>query len=482
MKILLVNPMYDIEKYYGKLYKMGFKFPPVGLTYLAGYIREKGHDVLIYDFQVNKSNFRNFFNKYQPELVGITCQTAIFYSTLRLANEIKKENRNTIVVAGGAHASYRPNDFFEESSDIDVVVRGEGEITFLEIINYYQHHNISLEDIKGISFKQNDEIINNPPRELIENLGSLPLPAIDLLPLDKYKVSPDNYLGGRVGLIATSRGCPYNCIFCSCKQAFNRKYRARGLDKVFDEIKFYIEYYNISQLFIMDDCFTLNRRRTEEFCERMITTGYNKKVRWWCQSRADLTDKNLLKKMKEAGCMIISFGIESGVQRILDSISKNITKNEIKQAVKLAKKVGLQPRGSFIIGLPGESFLDSISTIYFALSLPLSQAKFGIATPFPGSQLWDIALSEGQVKDRNENWDRFTVWSSYSKYEPVYIAKGRKKWELKLLQKVANTIFYIQPSVFLSYIKRIENYNDFKYIAKAGLKFIYATFSKKPAN
>lgn len=479
MKVLLINPPYEIEKYYGKLSKLAFSFPPVGLTYLASCVREKEHSVYIYDFQVESQNFLDFIKYYQPDIIGITCQTATFYSTIKLTKDIKIDFPKTPIVVGGAHPSYRPRDFFEKNYEVDIVVRGEGEITFLEILYYYQNHHCELKDIKGISYKQNDQIFDNPPRELIKNLDTLPLPAIDLLPLEKYHVSPDNYLGGQVGLITTSRGCPYGCIFCACKSAFNRTYRAWSLDKVFEEIKYYIENYNISQLWIMDDCFTLDRKRTFEFCERMIATGYNKKVRWWCQSRADLADEKLLKKMKEAGCMILSFGIESGVQRILDGIAKKINKNQIKKTVKLAKKVGLDPRGSFILGLPGESFIDSLKTICFGLSLPLAQAKFGTATPFPGSELWDIAVADGQVKEQGENWDRFTVWSSYSKYNPSYLAKGRRQWELKILQKFANTAFYLRPSVMLSYLKRIKNFHDLKYFIRSVFTFFTASFTKE---
>ena len=300
MKILLINPPYDIENYYGNLSEIAFIFPPVGLTYLAGFVRERGCRVYIYDFQVEKQDFYEFLKKFQPDLIGITCQTALFYNTLKLATRIKEIFPKVPVIVGGAHASYRPHDFFE-SPNIDLVVRGEGELTLSEIADYYQKGNLRLEDIKGISFKKNGKIIDNPHRELIEDLDILPLPAIDLLPLEKYHTSPDNYLGTGVGLITTTRGCPFNCVFCACKLAFERTYRKRSLDKVFEEIKYYLDKYNISQLFIMDDCFALDKKRTIEFCERMAKTGYNKRVLWWCQTRVDLVDEELLEKMREGG-------------------------------------------------------------------------------------------------------------------------------------------------------------------------------------
>ena len=477
MKILLINPPYDIENYYGKLSKLAFIFPPVGLTYLASYCRQFNHEFDIYDFQVDKRNFEKYIKEFKPDLIGITCQTALFYNTLDLAKKIKKIFPNIPIVVGGTHPTYRPNDFFE-SPDIDIVVKGEGEETLKDLLSHYDKKDITLEKINGISFKKDGNIISNENRELIKNLDVLPIPAIDLLPLEKYRVSPDNYLGGQVGLISTSRGCPYGCIFCACKEAFNRTYRSRDLNKVFDEIKYYIDNYNIKELFVMDDCFGLDRERAIQFCKGMIKRGYGEKLLWWCQIRVDVVDEELLTYMREAGCKIVSFGIESGVQRILNTIAKRVTLKQIIKAVKLVKKVGLEPRGSFILGLPTETLRDSFKTILFSLKLPLSQAKFGLATPYPGTELWNIALEEGQVKEKGEDWNRFSQMAAYTKYNPPYIAKGRKVFELVFLQKFANIIFYFKPSVIFSFIKRIKNFNDFKYFLKSVYGFLLGSIKK----
>lgn len=478
MKILLINPPYNIENYYGKLSELAFIFPPVGLTYLASYLRKFDHKLDIYDFQVDDRDFEKFIKKFKPDLVGITCQTALFYNTLDLAKKIKEIFPRVPILAGGSHATYRPNGFFEDSDNIDVVVRGEGEETLKDLADYFNKKQKSLKSIKGISFKDNNKVIHNSARELIKDLDVLPMPAIDLLPLEKYKVSPDNYLGDKVGLINTSRGCPFGCIFCACKEAFNRTYRARDLENVFDEIKYYIDEYKIAELFIMDDCFGLERERAIKFCDGMIARGYHKKLLWWCQIRVDLVDEELLRKMKEAGCKIVSFGIESGVQRILNFISKKVTLKQIEKAVKTARDVGLEPRGSFILGLPTEKFSDSIKTILFSLKLPLRQAKFGLATPYPGTKLWEIALEQGQVKDEGEDWDRFSQMAAYTKYSPSFIPKGRKAGELIFLQKLANIIFYFKPSVAFSFLKRVKSFDDFKYFANSLFKVIFSSIKK----
>jgi len=477
MKVLLINPPYDIENYYGKLSKLAFIFPPVGLTYLASYCRQFDYEFDIYDFQVDKRDFKKYLKNFKLDVIGITCQTALFYNTLDLAKKIKKILPKVPIIVGGTHPTYRPDDFFE-SSDIDVVVRGEGEEILKDLLSYYNNKNINLEEINGINFKRDGQIIRNKNRELISNLDVLPTPAIDLLPLERYRVSPDNYLGGQVGLISTSRGCPFGCIFCACKNAFNRTYRARNLEKVFEEIKYYLDNYNIKELFVMDDCFGLDKQRAIQFCKEMIKRGYHKKLLWWCQIRVDVVDEELLIYMKKSGCKIVSFGIESGVQRLLNSIAKRVTLEQIVKAIKLVKKVGLESRGSFILGLPTETFKDSLKTILFSLKLPLSQAKFGLATPYPGTELWDIALKENQVKEKGEDWNRFSQMAGYTKYNPPYIAKGRNISELIFLQKFANVIFYFKPGVILSFIKRIKSFDDFKYFLKSVYSFFLGSIKK----
>ena len=227
----------------------------------------------------------------------------------------------------------------------------------------------------------------------------------------------------------------------------------------------------------MDDCFGLDRERAVSLCKGMISRGYNKRLLWWCQIRVDLVDRELLTYMKEAGCKIVSFGIESGVQRILDKISKRVTLAQIEKAVKLVNKVGLEPRGSFILGLPTETLRESLQTIFFSLRLPLKQAKFGLATPYPGTELWNIALAEGQVKDVGEDWNRFTQMAAYTKFSPSYIPRGRKASELIFLQRFANMVFYFKPSVIIMFLRRIKNFNDFKYFFKSVLKFFNGSLS-----
>lgn len=476
MKVLLVNPPYNIEKYYGKISKLGFRFPPMGILYLAAYVRQFGHEVKAYDFQANENDFFSLLEGFKPAVVGITCHTALVYSTVRLARQIKNRLRDCCIVVGGSHPSSRPEDMLKEAA-IDIAVRGEGEITFYKILESLGHK-MALEEIDGITFRKNGLFIKNKDRELISDINTLPLPALDLLPFDNYHCSPDLRIGKKVMMLSTARGCPFQCTFCAIKETFNRSYRSRNMEMIFKEIDYYIKIFSADGLFIVDDLFTRNKKRVLEFCEEMIKRGYSKNMKWWAQTRADCVDEEMLKKMKEAGCAMLSFGIESGVDRLLKVIKKNITSKQARKAVLMANRVGLDARGSFILGLPTETFSDSIRTILFGLSLPLHRLKFGLATPYPGTELWYTALREGQVSE-DEDWERFSSMAGYTSHKAPYVPVNRGSGELKLLQLTGNFMFFLKPSVIVSIARYYMSFGDMQGLISAVKEFVKATFLSK---
>jgi len=476
MRLLLVNPPYHIEKYYGRIAKLGFSFPPIGILYLAAYIRQFGYEVKTYDFQANEENFFDLLRDYKPEVVGISCHTALVYSTILLAKQIKERLKDCCIVVGGTHPSCRPQDLLKEEA-IDIVVRGEGEITLYEILEYVKGKR-RLTEIDGLTFRKDDTFINTKDRELIKDINILPMPALDLLPLDNYHCSPDLRIGKKVMMLSTARGCPYQCTFCAMKEAFNRTYRHRNVDMIFKEIDYYVQNYSADGLFIVDELFTANKRRVFEFCDKMIKSGYSKNIKWWAQTRADCVDKEILVKMHEAGCRMLSFGIESGVDRLLKVIKKNITTKQVREAVRMVSTVGIDARGSFILGLPTESFFDSIRTIIFGLSLPLHRLKFGLATPYPGTELWETAVQEGQISE-DENWDRFSSMAGYTSHEAPYIPRGRTSRELKSLQLFANLIFFLRPSTVVSVLRYYISFGDIKGLFYSFKEFMKATFLRK---
>ena len=477
MKAMLINPPYDAKKYYGKLSSLRFLFPPVGLLHVASYVRARGGRISLFDFETSEKEFKQELIAFKPDIIGITCQTALVNNTITLCKEIKDIYRDVPIVVGGNHPSIRPMDLLETGL-VDYIVRGEGEITFYELAKAI-YNGGSIAEIKGISYLDaKTKLINLPNRELIEDLDTLPMMAIDLLPIEKFHTSPDLLLGKRTALILTSRGCPNKCIFCALKEGFrHNRYRTRSIRNIFDEIDYYRERYDIDSLFIMDDTFTLNRQKVDAFCDMMISLGYSKDIKWWAQTRVDTVNEELLLKMKKAGCEILSYGLESGVQKLLNIIRKRTTVEGMREVIRISKRADLNVRGSFILGLPEESIMDSLRTIYFGLSLPLDRVKFGLATPYPGTELWDIAEREGQINEP-EDWDRFTQMAGFTKSRPAYIPKNRHALELKVLQVMANTLFYLKPRIFAKMINQYAHYNLMGKFLKSTLRYLWATFSR----
>jgi radical SAM superfamily enzyme YgiQ (UPF0313 family) len=409
--------------------------------------------------------------------VGISCQTALVYSSLELASMIKKIRPGTFIVAGGVHPSIRPLDLLY-NGDIDIVVRGEGEETFAEIVKRWLA-NIPVDNVAGTSLiAPGGGVRNNPKRPLAKDIDVYPMPALDLVPLDKYRISPDLRTGDRFGMVLTARGCPYDCIFCANKLLTERTYRARSVKSVIDEIEYYLKTTGVTQLMIIDDNFTVNRKRTIELCEEFIRRGYPDKFNWWAEARVDCLDQELLNIMKKAGCSILSLGLESGNQRLLDLIKKNITLEKTKEAVKMIKRSGIKSRASFILGLPTETKQETINTIKFAYGLPIDQVRFAIATPFPGTVLWDIAVKEGRVDPTNIDWTKLSLMGGYTDHDPMYYPEGRTAKEMKSFQKTANLMFYLRPSIIFGFLGRIKSPSDLKHMFKGLFYLLRSSFSK----
>ena len=479
MKILLVNPPYDIKRYMGGLAKVGWVFPPVGLLYIAAYIRQLDAtlQVKIYDSQVEEQDFREYLEQFSPDVVGITCQSALVYSTLETARLVKEKRPETLVVVGGVHASIRPGDLLA-SKDIDLVVRGEGEETFQEICAAFLCQG-GYAGIAGLSYKdETSQTIDNPDRPISADLDSYPMPALDLVPIEKYRISPDMRTGNRLGLIITSRGCPYDCMFCCNKLLTKRTYRLRSIPSVLEEIEYYLEHYQINQLMIFDDNFAVDKKRTLELCAEFVRRGYPQKFTWWAEARVDVLDEEILTAMKEAGCTIISLGLESGNQRLLDLIKKNITLEQTRKTVEMIHAVGIKSRASFILGLPSETREESQRTIRFAYSLPLDQVRFSIATPFPGTELWDIAVQEGRIDPRQIDWTKLSLMGGYADFLPLYYPQGRSGEEMKRLQRRANLFFFLRPRIVRGYFNRIRSLDDLAHMAKGLFYLIKASLAK----
>ncbi|AEC52607.1 methyltransferase [Pyrococcus sp. NA2] len=432
MRILLILP--PTESAIKRV--VGTTGPPLGLAYLASMVREE-HDVKIIDGIAEDLTFSDVMKRikrYDPDIVGITATTSAMYDAYTVAKIAKRINEDVFVVMGGPHVTFTPELTMKECPCIDAVVRGEGELTFKELVEALEK-NRPLKGILGLSYrKENGKIKNEPPRPLIQNIDEIPMPSYDLLPMDRYKVD-----GTPFGTIMTSRGCPFNCVFCSSSLQFGKRWRGHSVDRVIEELSILRNEYGKKEIEFLDDTFTLNRKRAIDIAMRIKREGLD--ITWTASSRVNTFNEKIAKAMKEGGCHTIYFGIESGSQRILDFIGKGITPKQSIDAVKTAKKAGLRTLGSFIIGFPDETREEVETTIRFAKKVGVDFAQFTIATPYPGTRLWAYAVEHNLLLTRN--------WRKYTTIDPVMKLKHFTPEQISRLLRKAYLSFYLRPKVLI---------------------------------
>ncbi|MBU0957630.1 MAG: B12-binding domain-containing radical SAM protein [Nanoarchaeota archaeon] len=466
MKLMLIVPPNTLEERYGSLSGIGTLYPPLGLAYLAAYAEEKGHEVKVIDSEAEGYGYEDInkiAKKFEPDLVGMSTYCTTLNKAYRVAENLKKII-DVKVVLGGAQATLEPEKTLS-NKNIDFVIYGEGEKSLGELMEVLNGDVKEFSKVKGLVYKNSKgEIKVNKKRELIKDLDEIPLPARHHFPMNLYHSSA-NLRGKRTLNIMTSRGCPYQCTYCAGSLIFGTNFRFVSTDKVIEEIKQMRDEYKIDSIQFYDETFTVNRKRVIELCDKMIKDKLN--LTWSCFTRVNLVDKELLKKMKDAGCYLIFYGFESGVQRLLNMINKGITLEQSLKAVKMTHEVGIETWGSFILGLPSETKEETKETIEFALKLNPTFIQFPIAIPFPGTKMHEQALQHGKLK---EDWDNFTAWD-----EVVYVTKGRSEKELKEAVKNAYKKFYLRPSYIINRMKSIYKLpikNSFALAKAAFLTFI----------
>ena len=382
----------------------GIKIPPLGLAYIAATLEAKGYSVRILDLNIqphSDTTIEAYLKDQQPKIVGFTCLTPFYTNVLTLAR-IAKESINTIIIVGGAHATALPEDMLNQDV-IDYVVLGEGEKVMAELSQALLEKNREVDLIKGIAYKKDDKIHRMDQFNYIQNLDDLPFPARHLLQIDKY-TSPQ-YKKANITSIITSRGCPYNCIFCDYRFLMGPKFRRRSPENVISEIKECLNKFNVNHFSFRDSTFTFDDNWIFAFCGAI--KKHKLAFTWDCNGRANLVNQKMLSAMKEAGCTMISYGIESGDQKILNFANKNLTIDQSLNAVKLTRKLGIETLCYFIFGLPGENNQTIKNTISFAKKLNPDFAQFSLATPFPGTPIYSYAKENNLIRP-GITWDEYS--------------------------------------------------------------------------
>jgi len=453
MDTLLINP-YDENAVKNGL---GFISPPLNLMYLGGALEEASYNVKIVDDDLEQLGYNKIckiLSKEEPPLVGITATTSTIKNALEYAKLVKKILPDSLTVIGGPHPTFMPIETLKSCPDLDVVVIGEGEKTITELAGLsLDENNGHLTNIKGIAYRDNDNIKLNPPRELIKDLDSIPFPARHLVPFESYGTTQE-----KSSDMITSRGCVFNCSYCSSSLIMGKKFRTRSPENVVDEIEYLIDRYKVENIGFIDDTFMLNKRRAKTIADEIKKRGLD--IRFAASSRVDMVNKSLIEKLRSAGLTTLYYGVESGSQRILDLMKKGITLKQAENAVKATKDVGVEVLTSFILGFPGETQEEMDKTIDFSIKLNADYSQFSILTPFPGTPIYH-ELKKKKLLD-TENWKKYTVLKSVIKYEELGLSK--QLVERKLAQ--AYLKFYARPKYLLKH----------RHMFKVMLETIYRIF------
>jgi anaerobic magnesium-protoporphyrin IX monomethyl ester cyclase len=461
-RVLLVNPPQ----------KTRYPQPSLGLASLAAVLESSGHNVKILDMPALKLSELSAETILQekPDIIGITAMTPTLNAALAVAKKVKETSNNTLVALGGPHATVLPEETLEKAYDLDFVIRGEGEQTFADLVNHLQGNKTGLEKVSGLTYRKEECVRSNDYRSLIADLDTLPFPAFHLLPLDKYRIHPPFGRRKPILPIITSRGCPYRCLFCS-KSVFGKKYRVNSPNYVISEIQSLIERFGVREIKFYDDSFTLNRKRVLEICRLLKENKID--IQWTCETRVNLVDRDLLDVMKEAGCYMIEYGVESGVQDILNTLKKDVTVNQVHDSFKLTHDAGIETVAYFMIGSPGESVRTIEETISFSKKLDPDFAQFSIATPFPGTELYELALESGQVPN---SWNGYVYADLESVDNPSFNSKLLSRAELGSLNKKAYMAFYLRWRYLAKRLKKMRTVDDFR-TSVSGLSMLLQSVS-----
>ena len=373
-----------------------FRFPPLGLGYIAAALKKQGVEVELVD-----CTFMGFheaverIKRAKPQIVGFYSMFSMKKTTLELAQTLRDGGLDgCLFVVGGPLPSWAPEGFLDV---FDVVAVGEGEKTMSELVDCVVQGK-ELIGVKGLVFKDGKRIVNTGSREFIEDLDSLAFPTRDLFDNEAYKKYYRDRFGYSITSMITSRGCPFSCDFCS-RPIFGADMRTRSVGSIVDEVE-EIAALGYDRVWFADDCFTLNRNHLLGVCSEIVKRGVD--VGWECLSRVDTMDAQVAEGMKRAGCIGVFFGIESGNDSVLDIMKKKITTAQAKHAVYEAKAAGLKVGAFFIVGYPGESDKTVLDTVRFASSLPLDYLSFTLPYPIPGTPLYERVKGKGVLI---EDWE-----------------------------------------------------------------------------
>ncbi len=405
MKFSFINPgpnpglpIEDVKKMVGAA-------PPLGMLYIATMLRNEGVEVSMIDEGTQGFSLKgavDWVKKEDPDILGFSTCSSSGRKAAMIAAEVKKENPNVFIVFGNIYATFNAERILKKYPFVDIIVRGEGEHTSLELVRCIEK-NRNLKEVQGITFRSKNGISATPDRPLIKDVDSIPFPDREMLSVDYHNTTAGINVGPRkFSSFISSRGCVFQCSFCGCRRLARNLWRSRSVENIIQELHF-LASQGYKQFLFVDDNFTLNPKRVVKICQRMRKEKID--VEWFAEGRVDQCSFDMLREMVRANCRMIYFGIENATQKVLDYYKKQQTPKQAKTAVRNARKAGVDVIvGSFILGAPNETREEIRNTIKFAQQLEVDIPQFNILAAFPGTELWE-ELKEQGVLDEDKYWE-----------------------------------------------------------------------------
>ncbi len=483
MRITLINPPLDSVLANGHVSPVTaylfYNSAPLGILYIAAVLEQCGHKVFVLDAAAERLDVAGTVRAVEatrPDVIGIGSTTVVFETTKMLGAALKGAMPKIPVVLGGYHVTLLPDEAMRETC-FDVGVLSEGEHTMAELVQVYAG-NKALDDVMGVCYRKPDGTLHfTPSRPRFKDLDKLPFPARHLLPKDLYRPIPiDEHASPKFAMM-TSRGCPHACAFC---QKSKSGYRSHSPEYIADEVEHLARDFGARDIAFVDSLFCASKKRVMGIMDEFIRRDIASKVSWTCSSRVEVVDKELLQRMKDAGCWRTRFGIESGSDRVLDFISKGITKEKIRAAVTAAHEVGLRPKAFFIVGHMPDTKETIRETIEFAKTIPLHDVTVQINTLLPKTPQMEIWEREGSKWGRliNESTDEKSFW------EPTFVPWGLEPEDIVEFHRQFYREFYFRPITIARHLETIKSWRDvYKYASASNLfSFLFYNAEKPGLN
>ncbi len=432
--------------------------PPNELGYIAAMMELSGVVCKIQDYPMvdgtRKLYVRDVLD-FQPDMIVVATTAATLDADISFCAEAKKINKDIVTIVKVPYLTKeKVAEEMKRFQEIDISLLREYEYTIKEIVEHLRGHS-DLDDVKGIVFRKNDRIIYTGERDLIQNLDELPFPARHLID-NKLYIRPDT--GEPQATVQTARGCPYQCIYCLAPKLEGQRVRARSPENIVGELKECVTRYGIKNFFLRADTFTFDKQWVISLCKSIVAEGLD--IDWVCNSRVDTVDEERMEWMKKAGCWLMSLGVESGNQHILDRMKKSVRLDDSRRAVALCRKYGIRSYCFYVLGLPWDTHKTIEDTINFSKELNGDFFLFHIAVPFPGTELY------AQVKEHDllEHEELYT----YSHFEPSLRTLYLSSRELKVLWKRANWAMYTSPRYIMGALSHVRSFKEFMNYLKYG--------------